>query len=140
MNGDIMKFSDETIKERRILRLAQMIFDHWEEGSGMDTRYFDHPFINDVYTVNGQSINGCEYREHVVPRVYLRDRCLEFFDQGATIEDIKNILIKNLRIVKITNEEASRIDTLHKTTMPEDWVLGVSCPLERLRIAGIEIA
>ena len=68
-----MEFKPEQIKQRRIRRLAQIILDHFEEGSGMDTRYFDHPFINDEHVIDGQSIDGGDYREHVVPRVYLRD-------------------------------------------------------------------
>jgi hypothetical protein len=134
-----MSFSDAEIKDRRLKRLAEMIYDHWEEKSGMDTRYFEHPYVNDVYTVSGQSKNGGEYREHVVPRAYLRDECFKLFDKGASIDEVASILRANLRVVKISNEEAVRMNVKYKTTMPEGWVLGQDCPLERLNICGVEI-
>lgn len=135
-----MKFTSEQIKARRILKLAEIIYDHWEEGSGMDTRYFDHPFINDVYVINGQSTEGGEYREHVVPRVYLRDKCLELYENNASAEDVANILLANLRIVKIRPEQAELINKKLRDTMPDGWVLGKSDPLERLYAVGIKIA
>ncbi len=106
----------------------------------MDTRYFDHPFIHDVFALNGQSKKGGGYREHVVPRVYLRDKCLELYDMSTSIDDVTRILMDNLRIVEITPEEADSLNKVLKTTMPDGWTLGKSDPLERLRYVGIEIA
>lgn len=135
-----MKFTRDQIKKRRIKRLAEIIHDHWEEGSGMDTRYFDHPFINDDYVVNGQSIDGGEYREHVVPRVYLRDKCLEMYKAGATIEDVTKVLLANLRVVKIRPEQARELNRVLRDTMPPGWILGEGDPLERLHSVGIKIS
>jgi hypothetical protein len=137
---EIVKFSHIQIKERRFRRLAEIIYDHWEEGSGMDTRFFSHPFINDVFVVIGQSAEGGNYREHVVPRVYLRDKCLEMFSNKATIEDVAKILLENLLIVKITKEQADELNSTLKIAMPDGWVLGKSDPLERLYRVGIKIA
>jgi hypothetical protein len=135
-----MKFTHNQIKERRFRRLAEIIYDHWEEGSGMDTRFFDHPFINDVFVVAGQSTVGADYREHVVPRVYLRDKCLEMFSNRATIEDVTKNLLENLLIVKITKEEAEKLNSELRVSMPDGWVFGKSAPLERLYKVGIKIA
>lgn len=135
-----MQFTPDQIKQRRIRRLAEVIFDHWEEGSGMDTRYFDHPYINDVHVLDGQSTEGGEYREHVVPRVYLRNRCLEMYKNSATIEDVAMVLYANLRIVKITPQQAAALNKQFRDTMPEGWTLGKSDPMERLHAAGIRTA
>jgi len=34
-----MNFPPEQVRARRLLRLAQLIYDHWEDKSGMDTRF-----------------------------------------------------------------------------------------------------
>jgi len=134
-----MNFTHDRIKERRFAVLAKLIFDHWEEGSGMDTRYFDHPFIHDDFVVNGQSTKGGSYREHVVPRAYLRDRCQELYANGRSIEDVGRLLMDNLRIVLITLTEAETLNERYKTTMPPGWTLGESDPLARLREVGIDV-
>lgn len=135
-----MNFTPDEIKKRRIRRLAEVIFDHWEEKSGMDTRYFDHPYIHDSYTLYGQSTAGGDYREHVVPRVYLRDRCLEMFENNASINEVAMIIYENLRIVKITPEQAETLNKKYKNTMPEGWTIGKNDPMERLYAVGIQIA
>lgn len=78
-------FSNDDKRRSRIFRLAQIIYDHWEEQSVMDIRYFDHPFIHDEYVVNGKSHAGGRYREHAVPKAYLRDECLRLLDLGASL-------------------------------------------------------
>ncbi|MFZ1891843.1 MAG: hypothetical protein WAU37_06635 [Formosimonas sp.] len=135
-----MEFKPEQIKQRRIRRLAQIILDHFEEGSGMDTRYFDHPFINDEHVIDGQSIDGGDYREHVVPRVYLRDQCMEMYKNGATVESVTEVLLGNLRIVKIKPEQAVLLNKQYRDTMPAGWIIGKNDPLERLYSVGIQIA
>lgn len=132
-------FSNDEIRRRRIFRVAQIIFDHWEEQSGMDTRYFDHPFIHDVYVVNGKSEVGGSYREHAVPRVYLRDECLRLFNSGASIDDVAKVLDENLRIVLISREEADLMNRSYKTSMPDGWKIGEGDPLERFHRVGIKV-
>lgn len=105
----------------------------------MDTRYFDHPFIHDEYVVAGCTLANGSYREHVVPRVYLRDQCLALYDEGGSVEDVARILEANLRIVCISESEAAVLNRSHKTKMPEGWRLGEGDPLERLHRAGINV-
>lgn len=105
----------------------------------MDTRYFDHPFINDVFVLKGRSKKGGGYREHVVPRVFLRDQCLDLYEQGKSIDDVARILMNNLRIVEITPDEADLLNARYKTSMPDGWMLGESDPLARLREVGIDV-
>ena len=133
------KFSKEEIRARRIFRLAQIIYDHWEEGSGMDTRYFDHPFIHDEYVVNGRSGSGGSYREHAVPRAYLRDQCLLLYARGADVDSVARILEGNLRIVLISGKEADALNRSYKTEMPEGWRIGEGDPLERFHRLGIGV-
>lgn len=137
-----MEFTLEQVKERRMLRLAQIIRDHWEEKNGMDTRFFEVPMIHDSYVMKGQSVKGGGYREHVVPRVLLRDECMKMYDSGATVEIVQLMLNRYLWIVDITKEEASHLDNNHglKTKIPDGWIFGKSDPLARLKFAGIELA
>lgn len=135
------KYSPIEIKQRRMLRLAQLIHDHWTEGSGMDTRYFEVPLIHDSFVEYGYSASGGGYREHAVPRVFLRDACSKMYDEGATIEEVADALTANLWIVYVSLDEARHMDhgLGHKTTMPKGWKLGVDDPFARFHSAGISI-
>lgn len=105
----------------------------------MDTRYFDHPFIHDDYAVNGRSLGGGTYREHAVPRGYLRDQCMLLYSAGATVDDVVRVLEGNLRIVHISPDEANQLNRRYKTTMPMDWRLGEGDPLARFHDVGIKL-
>lgn len=105
----------------------------------MDTRYFDHPFIHDLYVINGRSEVGGSYREHAVPRVYLRDECLKLYSAGASVEEVAKLLDENLRIVLISRDEASRLNSSYKVSMPKEWRIGESDPLERFHQVGIKV-
>lgn len=135
------KYTISEVKRRRILRLAELIHDHWVEGSGMDTRLFELPLIHDSIVDYGQSTQGGSYREHAVPRIVLRDECLRMYDANATVEEVAAALMKNLWIVRVTHEEARHLDnTLGlKTRMPPGWRFGVDDPLARFHQAGISI-
>lgn len=124
-----------------MLRLAQLIHDHWSEGSGMDTRYFEVPLIHDSFVEYGRSTKGGTYREHAVPRALLRDACLKMFEDGATIEAVTAALTANLWIVRITVEESRHLDHVlgHKITMPLNWTFGIDDPFARFHAAGISI-
>ncbi len=134
-----MTYSKEQIRKRRMLRLAQLIYDHWEEGSGMDTRIFQVPLINDGLVLWGRSLSGGTYREHAVPRVLIRDGCLKMFDEEADVEEVKELLLQYLWIVHITEEEAARLNAAHKMSMPEGWAFGEGDPFARFKAVGIEL-
>lgn len=135
------KYSIAEIKQRRMLRLAQLIHDHWIEGSGMDTRHFELPLIHDSLVEYGRSTKGGNYREHAIPRVVLRDACLQMFDANATVEAVSLALMANLWIVRITIEEAQYLDKKLglKTRMPDHWKFGSGDPFARFHKAGISI-
>ncbi|MCG5539867.1 MULTISPECIES: hypothetical protein [unclassified Halorhodospira] len=134
-----MTYNKEEVRARRMLRIAQLIYDHWEEGAGMDTRIFQVPVINDGLVLWGRSVSGGSYREHAVPRVLIRDECMNMLDNGADVEDVKERLLQYLWIVHITEEEADRLNLAHKTSMPEGWVFGKGDPFARFEAAGIEL-
>jgi hypothetical protein len=98
--------------------------------------------IPDEFVIDGQSVNGGNYREHVVPCAAIRSGCKAMYEQGASIADVVSAIDKYLRIALITPEEASCLDKELglKTSMPEGWVFGEGDPLERLYAAGIKLA
>lgn len=127
------------IRKRRIYRLAQILHDHQIEGSGMDTRYFDHPFIHDTYTILGKTTVSASYREHLVPRVYLRDRCLDLFRSGESVEYVSELIDKYLWIALLEPEQASRINKKYMSTMPSDWAFGQGDVRARLSSIGLSL-
>lgn len=122
-----------------MLRLAELIFDHWKEGSGMDTRLFAEPLIHNTMVTLGKSVRGDSYGEHIVPRALIRDECMKMFANGASVEEVKDQLMAHLWIAFISPDEAEILNKAHKTTMPDGWVFGQGDPLERLKIAGIQL-
>jgi hypothetical protein len=135
-------FSPQDILARRAKRLAELLRDHWEEGSGFDTRFFEPPFIHDYLVMRGRSVEGGGYREHIVPRVVIRDGCLRMLETRATTDDLQQAIIAHLGIVEITREEARHLDfdLKLKTTMPPGWRFGVDDPFARIKAAQIAIA
>lgn len=136
-----MKFTKKEMRLRAIKRIAEILHDHWEEGRDGHSRTFE-VIVPDEFVIEGQSINGGNYREHVVPCATLREGSKAMYERGATIEEVASTLDKYLRIVLITNEEAHRLDVELglKTTMPNGWVFGDGDALARLIEAGIELA
>lgn len=137
-----MDFTKAQILERRFLRLAQLIHDHWAEGSGMNTDLFQEPLIHDSYITRAVSTApGATSREHVVPRAFLRDQCMSMYSTGATVEAVSDILMRYLWIARITHEEADRINYQlgYRATMPPGWVLGKDDALARVHEAGIKL-
>jgi hypothetical protein len=137
-----IEYSNDQKKARAIRRIAEVIHGHYEEGAtGIHSRIFE-VLIYDEYVENGQSINGGNYREHVVPCALIRNECLTMYINGKTIADVVNMIDRHLRIVRITPEEARHMD--HglglKDKMPDGWRFGIDDPLARLHKAGIKLA
>ncbi|MGM0517279.1 MAG: hypothetical protein ACQER6_06750 [Pseudomonadota bacterium] len=105
----------------------------------MDTRIFQVPLIHDGLVLWGRSVSGGTYREHVVPRVLIRDECWKMYNQGSNVEEVKEHLLRYLWIVHITEEEAALLNAKYKMSMPEGWVFGKSSPFARFDAVGIEV-
>ena len=133
-----MNEPDKAFKLRRMLRLAQLIWDHWSFDAGMNTDLFQAPLIPDHLVIAGQSVNSGSYREHIVPRKVIRDECFKMFQQGASIEEVQSAIIANLKIVTITYAEAELINKKFKMKMPQGWVFGKHDPFARLNKVGIK--
>lgn len=136
------RFSVPDVFGRRAKLLAELLRDHWEENSGFDTRFFDRPFIHDRMVWRGRSANGGGYREHIVPRIVIRDGCLAMLNAGAQLDEIRHAIVTHLGIVEITPQEAYKLDheLKLKTRMPLGWRFGIDDPLARIRAAQIEIS
>lgn len=134
-------FTSQDILTRRAKRLAELLKDHWDEGLGFDTRFFEPPFIHDHLVMRGRSAKGGGYREHIVPRVVIRNGCLSMLETGATTTDLQHAIIAHLGIVDITREEARFLDfeLKLKTVMPRGWRFGVDSPLARIEAAQIAL-
>lgn len=117
-----------------------MIHGQWEEGWGVHSRIFE-VIVPDAFVTKGQSSKGGGYREHAVPCSLIRNHANTMFDQGASIDEVADMISKHLRIVIITPEEAKHID--HelglKEVMPEGWEFGVGDPLARLHAGGVTV-
>ena len=105
----------------------------------MDTRIFQKPVINDGLVLWGRSVNGGTYREHVVPRVFIRNECMKMYDARADVQEVKERLLQYLWIVHITDAEAARLNLKYKVSMPESWIFGESDPFARFTAVGIEL-
>ena len=127
-------------RKRRLYRLAQMLRDLWEEGSNLDTRLFKNPYIHDSYATLGRTSANANYREHLVPCVYLRDQCIERFKHGWTVEQVTELLDKYLWIALIEKPtQVALVNKHHKTTMPDGWNFESGDVCTRLTVAGLAI-
>jgi hypothetical protein len=116
----------EEIFERSLKRLANLLYEEWEEGDGTNSRIFEW-IVRDKYLIKEKSenltlelIKKRKYRrEHPVPLSYIRNECYKLFEamtfhDNDSINAIKNVVVNILRrsliIVLITNEEAIELD------------------------------
>jgi hypothetical protein len=102
--------------------------------------------IDHLITV-GRSTNETSdnyYREHVVPCVMIHNEVLRMFEECGSPDDeidrVSEMIQANLKIVRITNEEAANLDIQLnlRTKMPNGWKFGGDI-FERLKIGGVEI-
>lgn len=135
------KYTKEDIKRRAIRRVATVILEQYEEGSGTHSRIFE-VLVSDYLVIDGESIDGNNYREHVVPCCLIRDEARRMYQSGASIDDVVQMIHDNLRIVLISKKEANYIDkTLGlKDTMPDGWEFGTGDPLARLWAGDVKLA
>jgi len=135
-------YTTEQKKKRAILRAAQVIHGHHEEGVlGIHSRIFE-VLVHDDYVRIGSSLKGAHRREHVVPCALLRDQALRMFREGSSIEAVAEMIERNLLIAMISSEERFHLDvTLGlKNKMPAGWQFGINDPMDRLKAAGIILA
>jgi hypothetical protein len=136
------KFNKEELIQRTFLRAASIMFGMWEEKDSSDTRLLNPPIIPDEYVKAGESVNGREHREHVVPRVCICYQCHKMFSEGAELKDVAKFIRKYLKIVFISNEEHQRLDQGKQMNlrqkMPLGWTFESGDVYARLHLAKIE--
>lgn len=142
-----MTFTIPQMRARAVRRLAEILYDHWEEGRVGHTRMFE-VIVPDEWITHGRSVKGGHYREHVVPCAVIRDGCMDIYEKrkgerrtSEMVDEAASLIEKYLRIALITTEEAKYLDNELelKSTMPDGWVFGEGDPLARLEVAGIEL-
>lgn len=131
--------TEEMIK-RSFLRAARYIH---AEGASAHSRAVEI-FVPDEFVPRGFGTKGPGHREHVVPCVYLREKCLDLFAEGATIEQVAQFLRRYVVIVDITKDEQGCLDRSIanggmglKNSMPPGWQLDTGCIFQRLHDANI---
>ena len=136
---------------RASLRVAMVIRGMWEEKGSSDTRLLEEPMLPDELTVVGKSkaFTGRGRREHVIPRLVVIKHCHEMLEREAqekrtaadTDAEMAKFIREHVKIVLITSEEASRLDSKDqlgwRQKMPDDWMVGHNI-FHRLEAAGIE--
>jgi hypothetical protein len=152
---DAAKFTPEQIKKRAFLRIAHILFEHWEEGTGPHSRQSDillnHIDKNEF--IEGESVavspDDPGGPEHVVPCAFILQQCLKFFDKGKSegkseVEVMKGVaeyIERYLKIVLVTKEERRKLDSKQlglKDKMPRDWKDGDDI-MVHLNVAGVRI-
>jgi len=148
MSIDQRIFTKKEKIQEAFRRTAYVLYSHWRISNkeekeklecGGHSRLFE-VLIADSYVIKGKSLNGGTYREHIVPCVMIRDRAYLMFNNGYTIEDVADMIEKNLIIILLTKQEREKIDNelKLKTKMPDGWQFGDD-PYARLKMANIEV-
>ena len=93
--------------------------------------------VDDIIALNEKTPSN-NYREHIVPCVMIIDEAFRMFDEDdASVAEVAAMIQQNLFVVHIPGSEATRLDAVYKTTMPEGWKFGDSV-FARLDAMGIE--
>lgn len=138
----IPKFSREELIERAFLRAATVMFGMWEERGSSDTRLLIPPLIPDEFVIIGESINGREHREHIIPRVVICNQCHKMFSEGVDINTVARFIRNNLKIIYISKDEQHLLDNGKQLNlrqrMPTGWSFESGDIYARLNTAKIE--
>ncbi len=106
------EYSFEERHERACLRAAMNIRGLWEEKGSSNTRLIEGLLLPDDFTVVGHSraFSGQGRREHVIPRLVVIKEVHDMLERGATDAQIAIFIRDHVKIVRISNEECSRLD------------------------------
>ena len=116
------------------------------ESTGRHSRIFQyalHPEISFVgYGKTKETLNSSLiHPEHVVPCTVLISECTRLLESDMTKEEIASLLTKHWKIVYITKEQATFLDTKKgiclKHSMPKGWSFENGDTFARLKLANI---
>lgn len=129
-------------KKRMCYRLAQILKDHHDFGSGGGhTRIIEFLLVDEAIIV-GESVNGKTYREHVVPLCVIRDESMRMYKEGKDVDEVAEAINNHLAIILISNEEADILNKVKgwKTKMPDGWRFNQGDIFARLTEANIKFS
>ncbi len=104
-----------------------------------------HPEVDFVAVGRSQEvINGAiPYPEHIVPCATIIWESIRLLEEGKEKKDVAKLIAKHWKIVFISKEQASFIDTKQglnlQHSMPENWNFETDNSFERLNLAGIKV-
>jgi len=136
------KYTEKQLKRRAFNRVASVMFGMWEEKGSSDPRLLDPPLIPDEYVEVGESVNGKNHREHVIPRAVICYECHAMFKNGKSVDDVAEFIEEHLKIVYISKEEKHKLDSGSelnlRQNMPDGWLFENGDIYARLHAAKID--
>lgn len=123
-----------------------MTVHRWGMPSGLSRAIFDDIHVKKL-RIKGYSLGGRKqlltrnpYCEHITPCDWMNRTGIDMCRNGATVNDIANMIERNFWIAYISDEEANLLNHTWKwkTIMPPGWKDGDD-PMDRLTKAGIII-
>ena len=132
---------DNKINPNRLI-IMNFIAETWHKAFSIKSEgLIDRNFLDkiDEIIMENNPLPKNNWREHVVPCKVLIQEAKRIFLNGGTVEDIADMLDKNLVIVNIHESDARRLDGEMglRDSMPEGWEFG-DCIFARLDAAGID--
>ena len=116
--------------------------------SGLHSRIFSHilhPEADFVAVGRSQEVvNGAiPHPEHIVPCSTIIWESIRLLEEGKSKEEVAKLIVKHWKIVFISKDESSLIDTKKRLnlqcSMPENWEFETDDSFERLNLAGIKV-
>lgn len=115
---------------------------------GMHSRilsYILHPEVEFVAVGKSQEVadGATPHPEHIVPCSIIIWESIRLLEEGKPKEVVAKLIAKHWKIVFISKDEASFIDTKKglnlKSNMPDNWSFETDDSFERLNLAGIQV-
>lgn len=104
-----------------------------------------HPEADFVAVGRSQEVidGAVAHPEHIVPCSTIIWESIRLLEEGKPKEEVAKLMTKHWKIVFISKEEASFIDTKKglnlQYSMPENWNFETDDSFERLNLAGIKV-
>jgi hypothetical protein len=132
--------------QKSFVRAATSMFG----GDRSDTSHLTRIPI-DMVTV-GESLNGAEHREYVVPLACVCEHCHKMFAEGADTDNVADFIRKYVKVILVTKGDKQILDqemplslfqrflnpSLLKLRMPPGWDFKSGDPFARFHYAKIE--
>lgn len=148
MFGEARLNNEESVYKASLLLVEHFQYCIARDGKGIHSRIFSyilHPEVD--FVAVGQSkevIDGAEaHPEHIVPCATLISESFRLIKENVPKEKIAKLLAKHWKIVYISKDQASYLDTKKglnmKFKMPNDWCFETGDTFARLKLADIQI-